>query len=163
MAPSVSPPVRMAHAMAYDADHGLVVLFGGYGATTLGDTWVWDGNNWAQKSPATSPPARWESSMAYDVARHQVVIYGGRNANLFGGLWTWDGNNWSEHVTAPMPPPRQGPVFVYDALHANAVLVSGAFRTHGSGMEAPGTKRFPPTRLHKDTIPAWHTTCYMTA
>jgi hypothetical protein len=36
--------------MAYDADAGVVVVFGGAGATSLASnaTWIWDGTNWAQ-------------------------------------------------------------------------------------------------------------------
>jgi hypothetical protein len=52
--PAASPP-RLSStgphtAMAYDADAGVVVLFGGSGTngTTSNVTWTWDGTNWAQ-------------------------------------------------------------------------------------------------------------------
>jgi hypothetical protein len=37
-------------AMAYDADAGVVVLFGGAGASNLvsSATWTWDGTTWTQ-------------------------------------------------------------------------------------------------------------------
>ena len=62
--PQTSPSVRYSPAMAYDAAHGQVVLFGGAALNPdgtmkeLNDTWVWDGSNWTEKSPQTSPPVR---------------------------------------------------------------------------------------------------------
>src|SRR5207244_1795711 len=48
-----SPTPRGGAAIAYDAVHGNVVLFGGYGCCTgfggdqyLSDTWTWDGTDW---------------------------------------------------------------------------------------------------------------------
>src|SRR5579871_868783 len=65
--PANFPPARSAHAMAYDAAHGQVVLFGGNGlGPAVNDTWVWDGTNWTLKSPQTSPPARVGHAMVYD-------------------------------------------------------------------------------------------------
>ena len=79
--PQTSPPSRGSFALAYDSAHGQVVLFGGDRATANGippnDTWVWDGDNWTQKSPQTSPPARHRHAMAYDSAHGQIVLFGG--------------------------------------------------------------------------------------
>src|SRR5437773_2395211 len=89
--PASSPPApRLYSAMAYDAAHGQVVLFGGYSCTLVcgpaNDTWVWDGTNWTQKSPANSPPVRAYHTMAYDAARARVT--------LFGGNQGFDGNSF---------------------------------------------------------------------
>jgi hypothetical protein len=52
--PSVAPPPRSGEALAYDASHQQVVLFGGSvsspgsGLSGLSDTWVWDGKTWKQ-------------------------------------------------------------------------------------------------------------------
>src|ERR1035441_4529685 len=83
--PPASPSARDLHSMVYDAAHGQVVLFGGVFpgnsdprvSNFLGDTWIWDGTNWNQKSPQTSPPARGYCLMAYDAAHQQVVLFGG--------------------------------------------------------------------------------------
>ncbi len=42
------PTARSHHAMAYDAEREVMVLYGGYagGTTTLNDTWEWDGAEW---------------------------------------------------------------------------------------------------------------------
>ncbi len=50
----VSPTPRRFHAMAYDADNEVVVLFGGFGnGTHLNDTWVFDPkkNSWMNMEP----------------------------------------------------------------------------------------------------------------
>ena len=43
--------------MVYDADRNEVVLFGGIvnNFQVLGDTWVWNGADWIQKTPPNSP------------------------------------------------------------------------------------------------------------
>src|SRR5882672_7799738 len=67
--PSGGPSARADLAMAYDAAHGQIVLFGGNDSSTaaFSDTWVWDGINWTQKQPPTgSPAARVGHAMAYD-------------------------------------------------------------------------------------------------
>src|SRR5882724_10326970 len=69
----------------------LVVMFGGLnlGPTSpggflsffefnvLGDTWIWDGDDWAQATPSASPPARYAASMAYDPDTGSAVLFGG--------------------------------------------------------------------------------------
>ena len=53
------PAARYVAQMVYDANpnRGVVVLFGGFdgSSTVFGDTWEWDGSQWAQRSPSTSP------------------------------------------------------------------------------------------------------------
>lgn len=47
-----SPSARYGHAMAYDSDRGVVVLFGGADSNTdygLNDTWEYDGTIWVQR------------------------------------------------------------------------------------------------------------------
>ncbi|MGI0035730.1 MAG: Kelch repeat-containing protein, partial [Nitrososphaera sp.] len=41
-----TPPARRSHAMAYDPDNKVVIVFGGYGnGSHLGDTWALDLKN----------------------------------------------------------------------------------------------------------------------
>src|ERR1035438_3090183 len=61
--PQTFPSARAFPAIAYDAAHGQVVLFGGlasaaFNGAALNDTWVWDGSRWTQKSPQTSQIGR---------------------------------------------------------------------------------------------------------
>src|SRR5262249_35600048 len=52
---TAGPPARFVGALAYDGARGQAVLFGGAGPENpsigrfLGDTWVWDGLDWAEK------------------------------------------------------------------------------------------------------------------
>ena len=127
LSPATSPPARASYAMAYDAAHGQIVLFGGISFNGfLSDTWVWDGATWTQKSPATSPPDRVYSSMAYDAAHGQIVLFGGRNdgGNL-SDTWVWDGTNWTQKSPATIPRERYGAAMAYDAAHGQIVLFGG--------------------------------------
>ena len=127
LSPATSPPARASYAMAYDAAHGQIVLFGGISFNGfLSDTWVWDGATWTQKSPATSPPDRVYSSMAYDAAHGQIVLFGGRNdgGNL-SDTWVWDGTNWTQKSPATIPRERYGAAMAYDAAHGQLIMFGG--------------------------------------
>jgi len=104
------PPARSGAAMAFDADHGVVVMFGGrQGRQVLGDTWAWDGSGWFEQHPAHSPSARANASMAYDAAHHQLLLFGGDALQPMGNqvtaedTWTWDGSDWHVVATAHTP------------------------------------------------------------
>jgi len=101
------PSPRVASAMVYDAAHGQMVLFGGFGASALGDTWVWDGSKWTQKSPQTSPPARYYHAMSYDSVNKTLVLFGGQvtGVGASNDTWLWDGTNWTKQAP-PLSPPR---------------------------------------------------------
>ncbi|MCO5168093.1 MAG: hypothetical protein M9894_17250 [Planctomycetes bacterium] len=101
------PPSRWAHALAYDARRRRVVLHGGehlrrfYRSREvrepLGDTWEWDGGDWARVSAAVEPPARSHHGLAWDPARQVVVCAGGvRGGPLLDDMWTWDGATWTQ-------------------------------------------------------------------
>lgn len=76
--PSTTPLPRSDAAMVYDAYHGQVVLFGGFGqGGYLNDTWIWDGINWIQQTPGTSPSPRYDGAIAYDASTGQVLLFGG--------------------------------------------------------------------------------------
>ena len=123
---------RDGMAIAYDAGHNQVVLFGGGPGdpSSFADTWVWDGTNWTQKFPATSPPARSGHRMAYDTARGQIVLFAGRGGSdgntFFNDTWVWDGTNWTQKFPAASPPtPRFQYGFAYDAVRQQVVLFGG--------------------------------------
>lgn len=94
----ISPPTRAGARMAHHAATGQTVLFGGrdYGRrVVLGDTWLWDGEQWIEWTGA-GPTPRSHHSMAYDEARGRVVLYGGEDVTgrLFNDTWEWDGETW---------------------------------------------------------------------
>jgi hypothetical protein len=126
--PATSPSERYFQSMAYDASHGKVVLFGGYGAGGfMGDTWLWNGNTWTQGNPASSPAGRSAFAMTYDAAHGQVVLFGGRlTANSWtADTWLWNGTTWSQASPATSPGARSNMVMTYDATHGNVVLFGG--------------------------------------
>ncbi len=87
--PASSPSARYGHGMAFDADAGATVLFGGSG--DLGDTWRYDytPNTWTPVTTPASPPGRSEHMMAYDSWCKVIVLFGGERAGAaLGDTWT---------------------------------------------------------------------------
>ena len=123
--------------MAYDEDHGQVVLFGGGDCVssdlprstsgTSGETWTWDGTDWTLQSPATAPSPRSGAAMAYDVARHRAVLYGGYTLSGFGvssETWEWDGATWTQRMPAHSPGSTNTVAMTYDRQRQRIVLLS---------------------------------------
>jgi uncharacterized protein (TIGR03437 family) len=144
------PSERYGTAMAYDSAHNQIVLFGGIGPATegasfIGDTWVWNGAAWTQKTPQTSPPARAGHSLAYDSVHGQVVLFGGEGASGFGfqatavalnDTWLWDGTNWTQELPKISPPPRNAFAMAFDAAHGQTFLFGGL---NGNGTDLNDT------------------------
>src|SRR5438128_2015898 len=101
-----APPYRDGAAVAYDAAHSQVVLFGGSNGTVLADTWMWDGADWTQRTPAHTPSKRVRAGMATDSAHGLVVLFGGWNHVAFGDTWTWGGSDWTQQTPAHAPSAR---------------------------------------------------------
>lgn len=94
----IYPPARLDHAIAYDENRNVVVLFGGLGQNgRLSDTWEWDGDTWVEKKTEIQPMPRSGHEMVYDPIRKKVVIYGGYSDPAFhNDAWEWDGTNWNQ-------------------------------------------------------------------
>jgi hypothetical protein len=100
--------------MAYDDARHLVLLFGGNGATTLGDLWSWDGMRWTRLS-TSGPPPRDDAVLAFDSRRQRLVLFGGRSGQtLLADTWEWDGTSWSQKGGAG-PDARLHAVGAFDA------------------------------------------------
>lgn len=107
------PPLSGGAAMAFDDDHGTVVLYAGSGAT-----WTWDGRTWRQG--AAGPASGGPIAMAYDAGTRAVLLY----ATLPDGshqLWSWDGARWSQ-LHPPVMPAVAGAVMAWDG---GQVLLAG--------------------------------------
>jgi hypothetical protein len=94
MHPASSPAARWSHAMAYDFASSQVVLYGGIIGEIIepavGDTWVWNGNTWAERDKLLHPPPRQWTSMSGDSRRGQIVLYGGNRKGLqLSDTWVW--------------------------------------------------------------------------
>jgi hypothetical protein len=141
--PVNSPVDRDLPIMAYDVARQQTVLYGGsdsgvgtgiYGL--LGDTWVWDGTNWTQKTPATNPPLGGGGALAYDSALQEVVLFGGfdANANDIPGTWVWNGITWAALNVSTNPPSRDSGSnqMAYDASQQQMVLFGGSSNSTGT-------------------------------
>src|SRR5262249_14972292 len=114
--PTNGPSQRLGHAMAYDAQRGKIVLFGGSNGTggitgklTLSDTWEWDGTGWTLAQPLTAPAPRDSHAMAWDRMRSRVVLFGGllgAAATPNAETWEWDGAAWSLRASVTSPGAR---------------------------------------------------------
>jgi PKD repeat protein len=92
---ATTPTAREGAAMVNYG--GGVLMFGGYGATLLSETWIWDGTGWSQLAtlPAATPAARANASIAY--TGNKVVLFGGAcglpvatTTCSLNDTWTWD-------------------------------------------------------------------------
>ena len=93
------PPARSYAAMAYDADRGRVVIFGGRASPDdLDDTWEWDGNVWTKLEPPKRPPAGGHT-MVYDSTRKKTVLF----ARTIAQTWEWDGQDWEQRFPSQSP------------------------------------------------------------
>lgn len=103
--PVTSPPARQRHAMAFDPARNRIVLSGGQSSlidptAVLGDTWEWDGTNWAQSSPTASPPPRARHAMIASPDGDGVLLVGGTDgATNLSDIWIWRGGDWSAVAT----------------------------------------------------------------
>jgi hypothetical protein len=113
MHPKVSPSGRIYFAMAYDAGHGNVVLFGGMAQVSAGkaglqgtdDTWTWNGSTWTEQHPAHEPGFGYEwgpPQMQFDPISHALLMYGftkatsESNTGIHAELWSWNGTDWNQ-------------------------------------------------------------------
>ncbi|MBK8268137.1 MAG: hypothetical protein IPK83_07440 [Planctomycetes bacterium] len=75
------PAPRYGHSMTYDADRGVVLLFGGNasggGSSYRNDVWQFDGAAWTELDLAQRPPGSMWSALAYDTVRGRAVMFGG--------------------------------------------------------------------------------------
>jgi hypothetical protein len=112
---------RGSAGMAYDAERGRTVLFGGMGCGSVcQDSWEWDGTRWRETTPpGTKPPARRFLSLAYDAGRRRTVLFSG---NDVGGDIYWD-DTWEYEAHLASRPAIQ-----FDASTARSGIAPGAVR-----------------------------------
>ncbi|MBK8099349.1 MAG: hypothetical protein IPK26_19745 [Planctomycetes bacterium] len=123
---TVQPPPRFSPVGAFDTRRDRIVMHGGFGTTTLTDTWEYDGATWHQISTnaTPSPPP---TAMAYDPVRGRCVAYGALVIGpfSFADTWLYDSTDWQSAGTTHQPPPRSAPVLVYDATHDAIAMYGG--------------------------------------
>ena len=136
------PPRRSDAAIAYDAEHNVVVMFGGYSLNDniLDDTWVFDFSlmNWVEMTPETKPLNQYGGYMVYDSVNGVLLMYPGHweifsNGELtsqgYGDqIWTYSymDDNWTELDTTPKPMGRYWFDLAYDSKSGELVLFGGS-------------------------------------
>ncbi|MEM4308836.1 MAG: kelch repeat-containing protein [Thermoplasmata archaeon] len=106
-----APSARTYMGLVYDPDTELIVLFGGYGATTgLNDTWVYDitTNTWTSRVNSGAPSPRNGHGMVYDTVNKKVLVFGGYNTSgstYNNETWVYDVNTnvWTKQNPAVAP------------------------------------------------------------
>jgi hypothetical protein len=126
-----SPLGRNHHAMVYDSQRRVVVLFGGRSAADpqLDDTWEYNGSTWTQITPPQTPGGRENHGMAYDAQRHITVLFGGtaNGSDPLGDTWEYDGSNWIPASTVFHPSARFSFPMVYDSARDKLTLYGGGY------------------------------------
>src|SRR5207302_7016894 len=103
-APSARADMAMAMAPATTTSNSGVVLFGGASSSSyLGDTWVFSGGAWTQKSLTTAPGARSGARAYFSGPVNSTIastfMFGGYNGTSYlNELWSWDGNTWAQQA-----------------------------------------------------------------
>jgi hypothetical protein len=125
-----APDPRSGHAMAYDAERGQVVLFGGCcgpNYAVFGDTWLWNGSAWTKAEPMGLPGGRTGAAMAYERVRKRVVLMGGGTefGQWFQDTWSWDGTTWTQVATSESPQAREGAGMAFDEAQRRIILFGG--------------------------------------
>jgi PKD repeat protein len=132
--PATSPPPRVEHAMAYDAESDRVIMFGGWACGGLGptdETWSYDfnSNTWTNMEPGTKPSAR-GSALAYDAGSDRVVLFsgeteGGKNDETWA--YDYDANTWTAMNPAARPPADYFHRMAYDVDSDRVVMFGGIY------------------------------------
>lgn len=95
------PSARCGHAMTFDANAGVVVLFGGINCfdRPLGDTWTFDGSSW-KKAKGPGPSKRRYAAFAYHPGLKGCVLHGGAyddaGQEKYGDTWLFRDGEWNE-------------------------------------------------------------------
>jgi Galactose oxidase, central domain len=167
--PSQSPPPRTSACMAYDSQHGTILLFGGasIAGLLLNDTWSWDGANWTQLHPKQVPQARCGSVMTYSEAQKCCVLFGGeapadRTGRLLNDTWLWDGTQWTLQAVPRFPAARMGSTMTYDAANHQLILFGGASGNaiYGDTWQWTEQTWHPLTPASRPSPRAWATMVY---
>jgi hypothetical protein len=128
---TTGPSARAEHAMAYDFDRAVTVLYGGeYDSIPKADTWEWDGSLWTRRV-VQGPSSRSGHSMAYDGDKGFTMLFGGDDGESGDDTWGWDGEKWWGW-TATGPSARVHLSVDYDSIR-NLLVLFGGFDGSNNG------------------------------
>lgn len=122
------PTPRSGHAMAYDWQRGVIVLYGGqrFGVELNAEHWELDESGWRLVSQSAPPGARAHHDMVYDRLDRRIILHGGLDATRSpkGALPTWElaDGQWRELGAGPAVP--YGAVVEFDTARAKVILAA---------------------------------------
>lgn len=122
------PYGRQLTSIAYDAQRGETVLFGGDAFPARDDTWMWNGTRWLLGTPTTPPAPRGFHAMAYHPVLARVVLFAGFidfGVPADRNLYSWDGTNWSVIPTTGAPARTAGHSMAFDVARQELVVFGG--------------------------------------
>ena len=159
--PANTPRLRSGHAMAYDSESDMVIMFGGglpnedynpYGGLVqYNDTWAYsfNTNTWTNVTPAISPLGRNAANFVYDSESDRIVLFGGTHSPEKSAYldptgevyqeetWTYDynTNTWENVTPVYSPEPRFGSNMAYDSESDMLIFVGGFTHLDATSME----------------------------
>jgi N-acetylneuraminic acid mutarotase len=137
MSPSIAPPARYAHKMAYDSESDRVILFGGFSGEQVwepldyfGDSWAYDFNSdtWEELTTTGNPSARGVPSLSYDSESDRIVLFGGSMyLTSYNDTWLFDYNTLTWQVVSPTGSPsvRSRHGSAYDSESDKVIIYGG--------------------------------------
>jgi len=179
MTPVTSPPGLTDAAMAYYAQPGVTVLFGGADNSGVArdETWTYDGLTWQQVAlTGPKPSARVGARMEAILSRGVLMLTGGRDPQTMeiqNDSWEFDGTTWRQlnAVYGGMYPPRADFAMAHDYVQDRITAFGGVTATNFTldetmqfgaqfqpfGMGCVGTAGTP--QLSLGSLPVLGTTC----
>jgi hypothetical protein len=122
------PAARAMHALAYDANRDVMVVFGGFnGKDKLNDTWTLDAAaDWSVGAAGVPQLPRLGHAMVFDPVLKSIVMFGGdtAGAGLSNSTQTLDKAGWRLLGTKRDPPARVFMAMAYD-LKRETIVMSG--------------------------------------
>ena len=149
---ATTPPMRRSTALAYDLVRHRVVMFGGEtNLGLLGDTWEFDGHDWALRSPSHAPTARSNHALWFDPRIERVVLVAGTDHTIeLEDAWIWDGQDWKPLLQSSWPPRRAQHAIAWDPTLGTAILCGGRLPSN-AGTVFGDTWTFEPEHLGEVT------------
>jgi hypothetical protein len=133
---SSRPRPRCGHALSFDEESGMTVLFGGVASDgrPLGDTWLFDGSSWRPVS-GPGPVARRYPAFAFDPYLQGCVLNGGSEDDAgkhsFGDTWLFRDRTWTRLGNNFDTAPHDDHALAYHRTAKRLVMFGGLGGTHG--------------------------------
>jgi hypothetical protein len=85
------PAPRYDHSALYDPMRDQLVVFGGRGGGTFGDTWIYSfANKMWREVKGAGPAPRFGQGTVYDPANRRMIVVMGEGAGFFNDVWSFD-------------------------------------------------------------------------